>query len=225
MTELEGYGSKAALYSIDFDLDPKKNAIYWADYIGKPDVYVVIEIEGYGSVLVPSLQSGYTGGRILKTVAAGNVKPGSKIRLYFLDDDMLSDSIWNSILQTKVEFFIGAEGVNVEQTSDKITQGLRVGASAGGKISLLDHKVEIDQPDLLADANFNAPQDKTWKLNADIFDSKSDKVGTLSFSKIDEVEIPKYGIFGSIFFYGAALVFGLIFIKYFGAWKPQASIS
>lgn len=223
MSELEGYDSSAAIYSIDFRLDPAKNAIYWADLIGKPDVYVVIEAEGYGSILVPALQSGYGGGEILKTVAGGNVKPGSKIRLCFFDDDSFSDSIWNSILQTKVEWGIGAAAGAAGQTDDKITLGLRAGAGVGGKIALLDRDVVIDQPDLLAIAELEAPASKTWRLDGVIYDSNGTQVGTMAFSKVDEIKISKGGIFGSIFFYGLALVLGLMFLKYYRAWSPQGS--
>jgi hypothetical protein len=213
MPDLQGYNSSAAIYSIDFNLDPKKEAVYWADIIGKPDVYVVVEIEGYGELLVPSLKTGYSGGRVLKTFVGGNIKPGSKIRISLLDDDTLGDAVWNSILKTKVSWFIGAEQQNSEVISD-ITKGMRMGASANGTICLLDQKIEIDQPDLLATAEFAAPIDRsTWKQSGSILDSNNSKVGNISFSKIEEVKISKNRIFSSVFFYCFALVLGLIFFK------------
>lgn len=221
--ELEGDKAMIGVFSLDFYLDPNKNAVYWADYIGKPDVYMVVEIEGYGSILVPSLQVGYTGGRILTSFLAPNPKAGSTIRIYFLDDDMLGDAVWNNVLQSRMSFFLGTEHLSSEATKDKrILTGMRIGASANGNIQLLDQNVLIDQPDLLAQADIVADETKPlWGITADILDSKGVKVGSLSLSKLDEIKVYGGHLFKAVFWIGLGIVLALVFLKYWRAWTPR----
>jgi len=200
-----------AIYSLYFSLNGDVSSVMWADIFSKPDIFAVVQIEGQGTFLVPDIHNEYAGQPILENIVAKNATPGARILVHILDDDSLSDAIWNSILQSRVSYRVTSE--------ISCTTFARVNVEASGQIRLLDRNMVIDAPDYIATAEFTAPSspDGRWLANGILRDSENRDVGKLQFAQIwradpqlvqEAAQSHSRGIFWGVFG-GVALLVGV----------------
>ena len=201
-----------AIYSAYFQLDKNASAIYWERWVGWPNIFVEVEIEGQGSFVLPRIEMSYQGQQMLENLIAKNVAPGTLIVIHVLDDYHLQNEIWNSILQSKINYDI----------SSTITanQMLQVNADVNGSLQLLGHDATIFKPVPLATAEFRVPDstDGRWLAKANFYDNNQNSIGELQFAQIWRVPpnvitdpIPAHRNY--VFWVGIAIVFGLVFLK------------
>lgn len=172
-----------SISSFYFSLDGNVSSVMWADIFNKPDIFATVEIEGHGRYIVPIMQYEYTGQPIMENLITEKIRPGSRILIHILDDDTLSDTIWNNILQTRIDCRISADVA--------CTKMSKVHIEASGKIRLLDKNVVVAAPDMIATAEFRAPElpgSTGWRAAGPLFDSSNRKVGELHFAKIWEAD-------------------------------------
>lgn len=167
-----------AIYSLYFSLNGDASSVYWADTLNKPDIYAVVQIEGDGTFLIPAIQNEYAGQALMNNLIHKHVSAGRRVLVHILDDDSFSDTVWNSILQSTIEYRATAE-VSCRQFA-----GANVEAS--GKIRLLDRNMQLDAPDYIASAEFSTPSsaDGRWLANGTLYDSQKRQVGKLQFAQI-----------------------------------------
>jgi hypothetical protein len=128
--------------------------------------------------LIPDIQQDYSGQPILENVIAKNATPGARILVHILDDDCLSNEIWNKILQSRIDYRITSE--------IQATTFARLNVETSGSLRLLDRNMVIDAPDYIATAEFTAPSspDGRWLANGVLHDSQNREVGKLQFAQI-----------------------------------------
>jgi len=201
-----------AIYSAYFHLDKNAYAIYWERWIGWPNIFVEVEVEGQGSFVLPRIEMSYQGQQMLENLIAKNVAPGTLILIHVLDDYHLRNEIWNSVLQTRINYNI----------SSSITahQMLQVNADANGSLQLLGHDATIFEPVPLATAEFRVPNstDGRWLAKANFYDNNNNSIGELQFAQIWRVPAnviidPPIAYGKYVFWIGLAIVFGLVFLK------------
>lgn len=222
-----------AIYSLYFDLNSDATSVYWADIVSKPDVFALIQIEGEGEYVLPQISNEYSGQPILDRIVRPEIQAGRKIIIHFMDDDTLSNEIWNSILQSKVNYRIdlNADASSQEKShssgSTSSAVGLmKVSISANGTIQLLNSKQIVDAQDYIASMEFTVPAspDGRWLANAKIIDSKGREVGNARFSQIWKPRVPSpqakvikeetgKARKAMIIWGGLAIVCGAVFVK------------
>jgi len=166
-----------AIYSIYFDMNNDASSLYWADLFSRPDIFAKVQIEGQGSYLVPNIYQNYSGQPILEIILTKKIKPGSRIIVHICDDDSLSNTIWNQILQSRIDY-------KVTSTISCYSM-VRIDSQGSGSIRLLDHHAVIDAPDFIASAEFSAPdsQGERWVADGKLIDSSNRNVGSLQFAQ------------------------------------------
>jgi hypothetical protein len=166
--------NKSAIYSIYF----KTTGGYWSDFFSKPDLFFVVDIEGQGSKLVPQIHYNYQGAAVLDCVISDYVSKGKRVSIRVMDDDSLSDSVWNTILKSRLNYKIGSDL--------SATRFLSLSSTASGQFVLLEKSQTIDAPDFIAQAEFIVPdsEDGTWATEAKLFDSSGNNVGVLQFVSV-----------------------------------------
>ena len=198
--------TNAAVYSLYFTLNNDASAVYWADLIGRPDVFAVVSIEGEGDFLLPDITNGYGGQPLLRNVVAKRARPGKRVVINFYDDDSASNAVWNSILSTRIPYTLTA---NVTAL-----QAVLLEARSTGSFQLLDRPVTIDGPDIIATAEFQVPRfsfSDTWVAQGHITNASGATVGELQFSRLWNSQIDPPGAtkdaLQRIIFWGALSVF------------------
>jgi len=188
----------AAIYSLYFDLNSDASCVYWADF-NKPDIFALIQIEGVGDYIVPRISYEYCGQPILDRVVCQEIQPGREVIVHFMDDDTFSDTIWNNILQTKVDYRIdlNANASSQERNTSKESNSsaaalMQVSVTASGQIQLLKSPQVLDSQDYIASMRFKVPNspDGVWAANGKIIDSKGREVGNARFSQIWKPRVP-----------------------------------
>lgn len=206
----------AAIFSVYFTMNGDASAVYWADIIGKPDVFIVVAIEGHGQFLLPRIEYEYSGQPILERLLEQSIEPGRRVAVYVYDDDSASDTVWNNVLKTRITF---------EATADvRAAKPLAVSATASGSLQLLDSHVMLDKPDFIASAEFIAPEasDGRWAADGELRDSRGHTIGKIQFAQLwradpaqvqttIEDEARSYKL--TIFWCGTAVVLALVFVK------------
>lgn len=200
LKEYKGYDGKAAMYSLDVNLDKSIGGFF----SGYPDVFFVVRIEGEGEYIAPYIEYGFKGGRILKSLLATNYKPGSKIQVIVYDSDSTSNEILNNLFKTKIyasgNFSIGGV-VSVELST------------SGIQIIRDEQKLMIDAPDLIASVIFDTPKDGDYFVGQGSFEDKNGKqIGSIEIKKVWEKELDK-SLFKTIFYLIIGIGFLIIFIK------------
>lgn len=167
-----------AIFSLYFSLNGDVSSVMWADVFSKPDIFAIVQIEGQGTFLIRDIHNDYGGQPILNNVIAKNAAPGARILVHILDDDNLSDTIWNQILQSRVSYRVTSQIA--------CTTFARVNVEASGGIRLLDRNVIIDAPEYIATAEFRVPSspDGRWVANGVLRDTQNREVGKLQFGQI-----------------------------------------
>ena len=167
-----------AIYSVYVKCDPEASAIKWSRIFSMPNLFVVPDIEGQGAILLPKIQMDYRGQPILENMIAKNAAPGRRIVIYVLDDKQFENTIWNRIVQTKIDFN-AATGITA-------LKALPVSVQATGTLQLLDRDVTIVEPGYLAYAEFRVPEsgDGCWLAKAAFLDKHTNSVGNLEFAQI-----------------------------------------
>jgi hypothetical protein len=170
-----------AIYSLYFSLNFDASAVYWADFIGRPDVFTLIQMQGVKDCIVPAITYEYSGQPLLSTIVHSEILAGSRVLIHFLDDDTASNDIWNNILKTKTDFSISAQGKTV--LSSMLIDSK---VAASGQIQLLNENVTLDAPDYIATAEFVVPETKDgiWVANGIVYDNKNLEVGTVQLAQI-----------------------------------------
>lgn len=177
LTQLQDQGVDAngtSVYSVYF----QTTGGLWADFWSKPDLFFVVDIEGQGTKLVPQIHYNYKGEPVLDVVVSKSVRPGSRVVLRVIDDDTTSDTIWNSILKTRVNLSVTPRV--------QATQFISVQANANGQIALPDRNARLDAPDFVAFAQFTVPEtdDGLWVADAKLIDASNQDVGSLQFASL-----------------------------------------
>lgn len=167
--------SNSAIYSVYL----KTTGGYWADLFSKPDFFLLVDIEGKGTFLVPQIRWNHAASTpILEKILSEHVSAGSRVVVRVMDDDTTSDAIWNQILKTRVNFRLSG-GV-------ALTKYISATAAAGGTLQLLESKTVMDAPETVATAEFVVPesQDGVWFMNGQLIDSSGADVGTVQLACI-----------------------------------------
>jgi len=212
-----------AIYSLYFSLNGDVSSVMWADTFSKPDIFAVVQIEGQGTFLIPDIQQDYSGQPILENVIAKNATPGARILVHILDDDCLSNTIWNQILQSRIDYRVTSENWIkrfILFHGIQATTFARLNFETSGSLRLLDRNMVIDKPDYIATAEFTAPSspDGRWLANGILHDSKNREVGKLQFAQIwradpqliqEAAKSHSRGIFWGVFG-GVALLVGVV---------------
>jgi len=198
-----------AIYSAYLQLDKNASAIYWERWIGWPNVALEVEIAGQGSFLIPRIDMEYQGQPILENLIGEYAPPGTRIIVHVLDDKQFQNAVWNSILQTKINFDVSS-GVIANNL-------LKLDAEANGSLQILDKNVEIISPVCMATADFTVPesQDGRWLAEANFFDNNNNVVGQLQFSQMWKnpvIEVQKAES-NYVFWIVITGVVGLVFAK------------
>lgn len=178
-----------AIFSLYFSLNGDASSVYWADIVGKPDIYAVVDIEGQGTFLIPKIFNEYSGQPTLETVIAKNAKPGARVVVNIYDDDSFSDTVWNEILQSSVNYQIDANVGSVKSghyPNLVFNKSVGVSLQANGKIRLLDRNLVIDAPDFITGAEFKIPYttDGCWHAGGELRDPKNNIVGRMEFAQV-----------------------------------------
>lgn len=170
-----------AIYSLYFSLNDDASAVKWADIVGWPDVFSLIQMQGMGESIVPAISYEYRGQPLQTTFVHTEIPAGRRILIHFLDDDTTSNEIWNNVLSTKVDFTLSAQLKTVQSTMLIDTKG-----TGRGQIQLVKKNLTIDPPDIIATAEIIVPDapDGHWVANGKIYDSKNREVGKMQFSQI-----------------------------------------
>ncbi len=178
--------TNGAIYSVYLSLNGNAEAIYWADLIGRPDVFIVISVEGRGSVLIPRVHHEYSGQPILENLIDRDYAPGTKVVISIFDDDSFSDSVWNGMVQTRVSLNLGA--------SFQCGSGFEVKAGAAGTIQLMNHMAIIDPPDYLGGMEFVLPTDTSggWFAEGKLHDGLNREVGVLGMKRVWKADVVAY---------------------------------
>lgn len=217
----------AAIYSVYLKVDPKATAIKWARIFSMPDLFIVVQIQGQGTFLLPNIQQDYRGQAVQENLIAKLVKPGERVLVHILDDRKFRNDVWNSILQTKIHF-AAAAGVAAEP-------GLRLNVGADGSFQILNRNTTISPPGYLATAEFNVPTtgDDLWVAEAFFYDEKENPVGKLQLAQmwksnpreVQRLHAEKEAAIlnakkavddarkKKVFMYGVAVVLGLVSLK------------
>lgn len=221
--EKRGYNTEdTAIYSLYFSLNNDVSSMMWADIFSKPDIFAVVSIEGQGDYLIPQIYNNYSGQAIQINIIAKASSPGNRILITMYDDDTLSDTIWNSILQTRINCSLGA--------SFSAFGAIPVNLRSQGTIQLIDRRVVIDAPDYIASAEFKAPRfsfSKDWVAMGSVVDSDGRNLGNLEFRRVWSPENSpgeaKKDASGRIVFWGILfVVFAGICGKYmFSNWRSK----
>lgn len=207
-----------AIFSTYFSLNNNADAVYWADLASKPDIYLLVSIEGHGDFLIPKYVSEYAGQPILENIIAKKIEPGRKIVVYVLDEDTTSDAIWNSVLQTKVSFDIGS---NIS-----VCQPISISVGASGTVQVIGSHVTLDSPEFIAVAEFIVPdtEETVWVADGILRDEYSREVGRIQFSQIwkadpAQIDAAEADVISSreskVFWFGLSAVLVLVFGKMF----------
>lgn len=226
--EFKGYENKACIFSIRYAFDTSKGDVYWSDWFSKPDVFVVVIIEGDGPFLIPNIWNNYKGGEILASVMTSNPNPNSKIGVYLFDDDSFSNKIWNRILQHKISWGlnIDAEAMYSAELQQKglkaeAMSGVKANFTAKGDLQILNSDIEIDGADLLASAIIPSSTNATWSKIGQVQDAHGNVVGQFELSKCAEIPIRSPNIFMLVLISGLAIVAVVLFVMHaFSRSKP-----
>ena len=139
-----------SLYSIYLKLYDDKNALYWADLVGRPDVYILMKIEGEEhTYLVSDIYDNVKGQPIMETVLTKSGISGRKCMIIIYDSDSTSNRILNQLLQNTYKF---QAGVNTRGIT-----GIPLSLTAEGDVKLLDKNVTLNSDDFIAYAEFKIP--------------------------------------------------------------------
>jgi hypothetical protein len=174
---------RSAIYSIFLNIDYNAGSVYWADTFSNPDVFFVVEVEGRGQFVLPSIRNEYKGGPVLDRIVLPSLSPGTRVVVRVLDDDTNGNEIWNSILRNKVNYRFTIDGASLAATSV-----LRAQADVYGGFQVLDtpHRLVLDGPDQLATVVFRIPdtQDRSWVADGELRDSSNRPAGQVQFSQV-----------------------------------------
>ena len=174
---------QTTIYSIFLNIDYNAGSVYWADTFSNPDVFFVVEVEGAGQFMLPSIRNEYKGGPVLDRIVLPALRPGTRVIVRVLDDDTNGNEIWNSILRNKVNYRFTIDGAALAATSV-----LRAQADIYGGFQVLDtpQRLVLDGPDQLATVAFQIPdvQDKTWVADGELRDSNNQPAGQVQFSQV-----------------------------------------
>jgi hypothetical protein len=216
-----------AIYSLSFSLNFDASAVYWADVFNRPDLFALIQIEGMGECIVPGISYEYSGQPLQETLLHREIPAGRKVLIHFMDDDTPNNSVWNSILQTRVDFKIDTT-VTERPTATKLKA---VRSTTTGSIQLLDSPLVLDAPDYIATVEFVVPNSPHWSVKGRIFDAKAREVGSTEFRQlwrpakpaVLKVQIEKdrtRAKASMVWWAGLTIVLGAVFVKsLFGNWR------
>jgi hypothetical protein len=169
---------KKAIYSIFFTLDSDASCVRWADIFNDPDIFVYLQIEGEDDYVFPSITYEYAGQPLLMSFVHREIPSGRRVLVHILDDDTWSDSIWNSILSSRIDYRATASMPCKTLVSAR--------AELNGRLQILDRTVVIDAPDYITTAQFLVPEspDGRWLMSGNLADEKGRKVGQLQFMQV-----------------------------------------
>lgn len=205
-----GYNTDdTTIYSLYLSLNNDVSSMMWADIFSKPDIFAVVSIEGQGDYLIPQIHNNYSGQAIQTNIIAKACQPGKRVLITIYDDDTLSDAIWNSILQTRIDCSLGGKF----SAFGSVPVSLR----SQGAIQLIDRKIVIDAPDYVASAEFKTPRfsfSKDWVAMGSVVDSEGRNLGKLEFGRIWSPDSSPVEAMKDAF--GRSVFWGILFVVFSG---------
>lgn len=179
------YSNNDAIYGFHLALTSGASSVFWADLLNKPDVFILLSVEGDGTYLVPDVTCEYAGQPLQLNVFRKRIPAGRRVIIYVMDDDTFSDSIWNSILKTRHEYSLRAL-LAPALGSATCLANLKVDASLTGKLQLLDRRIVVDAQDFIASVEFSVPKENEspWLATSVLLDSEQSPVGRLEFAQV-----------------------------------------
>lgn len=174
-----------SIYSVNFSFD----RVAWSDFWSRPDVFLVLEVEGGEKLLIPDIEYDWDYGPKVYSFRCPTLRPGSRCVLRLYDDDAATDAMWKTIMATAVDW----EASAVAEPGTLIAPPLRglvamqMKAAAGGKLQLLTpaqaSALVLDAPDAMAVATFTVPNDRpeqAWEMRGQFRSGETD-MGQVSF--------------------------------------------
>ncbi len=192
LKELQKQGNiapDAAIFSLYYKLN-WSDCFYWQRWFGKPDVFAVVSVGGVDTYLVPQIDYKYDGHPVLITLLGRTARPGSKVVINLYDDRSTANTIWNTILQTTINYKLGGQigaGLNYKAGMQGDVKAMaKVECEANGNIRLLDHPVVIVSPDHMASAEFVVPSTTNgiWSARAIPYKAGDKACGVLEFAQV-----------------------------------------
>lgn len=167
-----------AIYSTYLKLDKNASAIKWERWIGWPNVFLEVEIAGKGSFLIPRIEMEYQGQPILEKLIGEYSPPGTRIIVNVYDDKKAQKTVWDSILQTRINTDVG--------TGIIANRMLKAAVQTDGSLLALDKGVTILKPVCMATADFRVPNsaDGRWLADASFLDNDGHIVGKLQLRQM-----------------------------------------
>ena len=174
-----------AIYGFYLSLNSNVSSVYWADIVNKPDVFLVAEIEGEGVYLIPEIRFEYAGGPLLMKLLHRRIPSGRRVIIMVMDDDTLTNTIWNNILQTRNDYSLRGLCQAFAGEPSCLTM-LKAEANVQGTFQLLDSPILVDAPDLIAWIEFVVPSytSEPWKVDGNLVDAAGRNSGILQFAQI-----------------------------------------
>lgn len=168
-----------SLYSATFSFEKSS----WADWLSDPDIFLVLEREGGPAILVPEIRHNWDGSLMIIAFRCPTLPPNSRCVLRLMDDDSVSNEVWNSILGTRATLSVDAAPAPMP-----IYSGMMTVAHAGTTIQILDtsggRRFTLDSSDTVAAAAFIVPERPTtegWMLRGD-FRHNDCHMGVIEFA-------------------------------------------
>ncbi len=170
----DSYNGQNTVYSINFETTKGQGIfgyLFGARTFGKPDIFLVIEIEGRDRFVVPHRTKNYTGQQILETVLLDEIPYGRKVIINIYDDRATSNQFWSDLLSQKIDYFgngdVGAlVGAKTTYIPLKLESEFKVALSARvkGQFRMVSPNLEIVRPTWICSAEFIIPRRETIRI-------------------------------------------------------------
>lgn len=158
--------SGESIYSVNFSFDQPA----WSDFWSRPDVFLVLEVEGGEKLLIPDIEYDWDYSPKIYSFRCPTLRPGSRCVLKLYDDDAAADAVWKTIMAAAVKWKASA----VAEPGPLLAPPLRglvamhAEVAAEGKLQLLTpaqaSALVLDAPDAIAVARFTVPNERPGQL-------------------------------------------------------------
>jgi len=164
-----GYSPQiGAQYEISINLDTSADDIFWADFIGRPDIGFTVEGIGPSEVLIPRVHEGYKGGALQHVIYGAQAPSEGTVAIHIFDDDEGLNKLFRELKPTEIEVGIPVYSVPV-----------------GIKVTLPRGKEKLISSDNIGSIVVRAPKNESrWKAEGNVVDRNDRKIGTFSISQI-----------------------------------------
>lgn len=185
LTNLGISPTMGAQFDVRLQLNSNSDDVYWADTIGNPDIFFVIEGAGQQRITIPEVHDGYGGGSVSHSIYGLKSPKNGSFKLHIYDDDGDLNEVINRFIPTGVNLGI---------------QTVAVGASL--QLKFPNSQTHLVKPDYIGTLEFLTPKESsTWKASGVINDRWGRNIGSFDIRQIpilSDAEVAKYNS-GSVF--------------------------